>query len=124
MSKVTIVHYYLPSDAYHPKYADDILAYSIFNKSIDAHTQTSIDGMSRWFKNNLMRLNTIKTQHMVISKQRKCQHHEELRATLDGVELKPVDHYEYLGVVLNKDMNYDAQWEVTSNKALKRCFYF
>ncbi len=53
---------------------------------------------------------------MIISKQRKCQHYEELRATLYGVELKLVDHYEYLGVILNKEMNYDAQRILKLNK--------
>jgi hypothetical protein len=54
---ISDTNYYLPSDAYHPKYAD-----SIFNKIIDDHTQNSTDGMSRWSKDNLMRLNNIKTR--------------------------------------------------------------
>ena len=62
-----------------------------------------------------MRLNTIKTQHMVISKKQQ-QSTQQLTATLNDIDLKRVEKYEYLGVVLNNSMNYDAQWDVTSSK--------
>jgi hypothetical protein len=61
-----------------------------------------------------MRLNTIKTQHMIICKNQRRT--AQLAATLNDVNLKLVDQHEYLGVVLNNSMNYDAQWEVTSSK--------
>jgi hypothetical protein len=68
---ISDINEYLPEGAYHPKYADDIRAYSAFIDIIDIiddHTQQSIDCMAIWSKENHMRLNTIKTQHMVISK--------------------------------------------------------
>jgi hypothetical protein len=68
------------------------------------------NGMANWSKENHMRLNTIKTQHMVISKK------QQLTATLNDIDLKRVEKYEYLGVVRNNSMNYDAQWAVTSSK--------
>jgi hypothetical protein len=71
--------------------------------------------MANWSKENHMRLNTIKTQHMVISKKQQ-QSTQQLTATLNDIDLKRVEKYEYLGVVLNNNMNYDAQWEVTSSK--------
>jgi ribonuclease P/MRP protein subunit RPP40 len=114
---ISDINEYLPSTtgAYHPKYADDILAYSTFIDIIDDHTQQSIDGMASWSEDNHMRLNTIKTQHMIISK--KQQHPtQQFTATLNNINLKRVDKYDYLGVVLNNDMNYDAQWEVTPSK--------
>jgi hypothetical protein len=62
-----------------------------------------------------MRLNTIKTQYMIISKKQQ-QPTQQFTSTLNNINLKRVDKYDYLGVVLNNDMNYDAQWEVTSSK--------
>ncbi len=41
---------------------------------------------------------------------------QQLTATLNDIDLKRVEKYEYLGVVLNNSMNYDAQWDVTSSK--------
>ncbi len=112
---ISDINEYLPEGAYHPRYADDIHAYSTFIDIIDDHTQQSIDGMSNWSKENHMRLNTIKTQHMVINK-KKQQSTQQLTATLNDIDLKRVEKYEYLGVVLNNSMNNDAQWEVTSSK--------
>ncbi len=103
----------MPAGAYHPKYADDILAYSNFIDIIDDHTQQSIDGMAIWSKENHMRLNTIMTQHMIISKKQQ-QSTQQLIATLNDIDLKSVEKYEYL--VVNNSMNYDAQWEVTSSE--------
>jgi hypothetical protein len=64
------INEYLSAGAYHPKYANDILSFSTFIDIIDDHTQQSIDGMANWSKENHMRLNTIKTQHMIISYQK------------------------------------------------------
>jgi hypothetical protein len=65
---ISDINEYLPAGAYHSKRADDILAYSTFIEIIDDHTQQSINGMASWSEDNHMRLNTIKTQHMIISK--------------------------------------------------------
>jgi hypothetical protein len=110
---ISDINEYLPANAYHPKYADDILAYSIFTDIIDDHTQKSIDGMARYSTDNHTRL-IIKTQHMIICKNQRQT--AQLKATLNDVNLRLVDQHEYLGVVLNNSMNYDAQWEVTSYK--------
>jgi hypothetical protein len=112
---ISDINEYLPAGAYHPKYADDILAYSTFIDIIDDHTQQFIDGMASWSEDNHMRLNTIKTQHMIISKKQQ-QPIQQFTAALNNISHKRVDKYDYLGVVLNNDMNYDAQWEVTSSK--------
>jgi hypothetical protein len=81
---------YLPAGAYHPRYADDILAHSTFIDIIDDHTQQSIDGMAIWSKENHLRLNTNKTQHMVISK-KQHQSTQQLTATLNDIDLKRVE---------------------------------
>jgi hypothetical protein len=75
--------------------------------------QKSIDGMANRSKENHMRLNTIKTQRMVISKKQQ-QSTQQLTATLNDIDLKLEEKYEYL--VVNNSMNYDAQWEVTSSE--------
>jgi hypothetical protein len=61
-----------------------------------------------------MRLNTIKTQHMVVSKKYQASQ-QQLTATLNDIDLKLVDKYEYMAVVLNS-MNYDAHWKITASK--------
>jgi hypothetical protein len=52
---------------------------------------------------------------MVISKKQQ-KSTQQLTATLNDIDLKLVEKYEYLGVVLNNSMNYDAQFEVSSSK--------
>ncbi len=56
--------------------------------------------MKNWSKEDHMRLNlnTIKTQHMVISKKQQ-QPTQQLTATLNDIDLKRVEKNEYLGVV-------------------------
>ncbi len=41
---------------------------------------------------------------------------QTISATINDADLKLVDSYEYLGLILNNIMNYDAQWEVTPTK--------
>ncbi len=48
------------------------------------------------------------------NQQKQQQSTRQFTATLNNI--KRVDKYDYLGVVLNNDMSYDAQWEVTSSK--------
>jgi hypothetical protein len=71
--------------------------------------------MASWSEDNHMRLNTIKTQHMIISKKQQSSL-QQFIATLNDINLKRVDKYDYLSIVLNKGMNYDTQWEVTTSK--------
>jgi hypothetical protein len=71
--------------------------------------------MANWSKENHMRLNTIKTQFKVISKKQQ-QSTQQLTATLNDIDLKLVDKYEYLGVVLNNSMNYEPHWKITASK--------
>jgi hypothetical protein len=52
---------------------------------------------------------------MVISKKQQ-QSTQQQTAKLNDIDLKLVEKYKYLGVVLNISMNYDAQWAVTSSK--------
>jgi hypothetical protein len=75
----------------HPKYADDIFAYSTFIEIIDDHTQKSINGMAIWSKENHMRLNTIKTKHMVITKKQQSSQ-QQLTATFNDNDLKLVEN--------------------------------
>jgi hypothetical protein len=42
--------------------------------------------------------------------------YQQKTARLNDIDLKLVEKYEYLGVVLNNSVNYDAQWEVYSSK--------
>ncbi len=86
----------------------------------------SIDGMAIWSKENHMRLNTIKTQHMVISKKQQSSqqqltanpqwHRPQVPRIRDSKGHLFYEKYEYLGVVLNNSLNYDARWDVTSSQ--------
>jgi hypothetical protein len=54
-----------------------------------------------------MRLNTTKTQHMIINQKQSGS----TKAVLNHQPLEQVRKYEYLGITLTGTLDYDQQWE-------------
>ena len=104
------INTFIPAGVDLEKYADDILSYIIYRLSEGAGTlpQLIAEGVERWCAVNKMRLNATKC---------KCLHLAPAGApvptipTLNGIPVELVTSYKYLGVQLNNELDWDAQWE-------------
>ena len=73
--------------------------------------------VGRWAKKWKMKLNEGKTEAMVISQ---GKHKWEPKLYLNNKEIKIVDEYKFLGVVIDKHLRFKTHTKVTIKKATKR----
>ena len=91
----------IPKDVKAPKYADDILAWSLIQSLIEEAAKR----IQEWTRENRMVLNKKKTVKMTLGNGANDQ-----PVYIDGVELARVEEYKYLGIQITDQLNMDAQW--------------
>ena len=108
----------IPAGVKAPKYADDILAYSIFQ----ALTQLAADRINEWTTENKMRLNKLKTLYMVLGKKKKKKKKKPNDTqpnnqpfTIGGDVIGTTEQYKYLGTLVNNKLDMDVHWEHVSS---------
>jgi hypothetical protein len=104
------INSFIPNNIQAPKYADDIATYCIYKEDSQNNIQEAADGVSKWAKQNKMKLNINKTQHMVIN----SNEYQEIK--IDGQQISNTTSYKYLGTQVNDQLNWDAQWNYISPK--------
>lgn len=102
------------------KYADDILVYNIIKDLSEDKVQQAVDAIADWAKNNKMKLNESKTQHMLINQ----PYQTPVNILLNGKQLIETSEYKYLGIKLNNKMSCDDQWLILSKKLCSNLFLF
>ena len=105
------INEYLPEQIIAPKYADDILTYSISKDSNNQLIQEAVNGVERWSNDNQMRLNTKKTQIMFINNKQNDQ-----VINLNQMPLAQTESYKYLGTYINTKLTWDEQWHHISKR--------
>jgi hypothetical protein len=101
------INKYFPDGVTFEKYADDILAYIIYDKSAGDLPQQIADGVQRWCADNQMRLNPSKCEVLAIP----SPHSEPtIPIILNGAQLNFVTTYKYLGFNVNKELDCIQQW--------------
>ena len=102
----------LPEKSKLIKYADDLLTYVLFKNVKEDNTQEVIDKIEVWAKVNKMRLNIVKTKHMLIN-----NHNNVIsNVTISASPLEEVHIHEYIGYRTNSDLNYDIQWDYVAKR--------
>jgi hypothetical protein len=93
------------------KYADDILAYIIYDSKTDVRAlpQQIVDGIHGWCKANKMTLNIGKCKCLSVQRST-CTRPVLALPSLEGIQLQLVDDYKYLGFTLSSVFNWDDQW--------------
>lgn len=101
-------------------FADDT---NIFMSHPDYHTLIStfnkeLQHVSDWFKANKLSLNVSKTNYILFGSKR---HTSTLSATIsiDSTPISPVDHTKFLGVIIDKQLNWNLHITKTCNQVAR-----
>ena len=89
-------------------YADDTVLYTAnpkFEKSVQ-FMNTDVNALTKWCEKNGIRMNTDKTKTMIFGTPRKLKELPEVNISVDGVALKNVTSYKYLGLTLDSQLRY------------------
>ena len=81
-------------------------------------SQQSLDLISKWTEENQMKLNSEKTNYMIFNATKKYQF--STRLMVSGKPIQQVSQKKLLGVVINDDLNWDANTKSIACKAFKR----
>ncbi len=98
-------------------FADDMLLYKCIDSTEHVEYLQHDNDQSHWVKTNYLSLNPTKCKYMIVTRKRnkvKCR-----TIFFEGVPLKQVDNFKYLGVILSFDLSWTAQVESVCTKARK-----
>ena len=89
-------------------FADDVAIYTSGKTVKDAESQLQIciNEIDRWYKNNRLKINTDKTNVMIVSSRAKGIN-KELSVSLNDTKLKQVNSARYLGVNIDCHLTWD-----------------
>ena len=89
-------------------YADDTVLYCSSRDPYTARNlvQVDLDNIVQWCTNNKLTINTKKTKSMIFGTKYMLKKLDKPKVKLDGSILGNVDHYKYLGVILDSTLNF------------------
>lgn len=99
-------------------FADDALIYAIGHSSeeINDKLNAQIKKVEEWLKLNRLRLNADKTKVMLIRGIRKKTVENNVRIHIENKKLEVVSEIKYLGVIIDKNLNFSAHVDYISRK--------
>jgi hypothetical protein len=102
-------------------YADDVLIYCSGNNinEVSLSLQQSIDNVQQWYDNNLMVVNTSKSNVMLVTTRQRetiilenIENDVPLKVIMNDADLKYVDQCKYLGVHVDKNLTWCVHVDV------------
>lgn len=99
-------------------FADDTLTY-IIGTDIDEMVRqmnSDLNDFGKWLKCNKLKLNIQKTKYMVITH----RNIDDLNIIIDGEKINRVKEFNYLGCVVDEQMNFNANADKTCKKMAKK----
>jgi len=101
--------------------ADDVALKSIAKdmKTLQEQLQQDMDRLQEWCKNNRMVINEDKTKIVIFKSNRKIIN-EEITIEVNKKKIERAETFKYLGVLLDHNMNWEAQYSSVSNKMTQR----
>ncbi len=82
--------------------------------------QSDLDQISKWLVTNKLFLNINKTKSMLIGNRQHRDIDTPLKLKCGGKDIAEVNTFKYLGILLDKHLNFEAHSEYISNKVSKR----
>ena len=89
-------------------YADDTVIYSSGRNTteIEQSLQADLNNLANWCSNNKLTINTKKTKIMTFGTPQQTKRTQNVRFVLNKQVLGLVESYKYLGVTLDKNLNF------------------
>jgi len=99
-------------------FADDtfILYSGMKLKTIETIVNTEIKQVSTWLKLNKLSLNASKTELIFFHSKRHALKYDNISIKFNGKKLSPVDHIKYLGMYIDKYLNWNFHIHELSKK--------
>ena len=86
---------------------------------LEKETNTEIEKVYNWLVSNKLTLNISKSKFMLISNKKSIK--KDFCVSIDGSPLEKCDEYKYLGVIIDKNLNWKSHIEYVSTKISKAC---
>ncbi|KAK0146536.1 hypothetical protein N1851_014143 [Merluccius polli] len=103
------------------KYADDTVIVSLLQKHGSQHGPV-VDEFVSWCDRSFLQLNSSKTKDMVIDFRRK-QSGSTPPTYIKGSSIEVVDHYKYLGTVIDNKLKFDINTDAICRKGQQRLYF-
>ena len=102
-------------------YADDTTIYFNLEEFDHLNKEGDINGelekVNTWLKLNKLSLNAQKTKLMVFH--RKQKHVDEINVQINGTKTERVESFNFLGIMLDKNLNWKSYIEIVGKKFQK-----
>ena len=101
-------------------YADDTTLYHSDSdpRTVQSALNKDLESTARWIKANGLRMNIEKTQMLTLSRKSMLHRRISINVSLDGTDIPQTDSVKYLGVTIDKDLNWKAHTEQVRCKSL------
>ena len=102
-------------------FADDTFLCAQNNdlKLLEEEVNIEIKKVFQWLVSNKLTLNILKSKYMIITNKKSTSN--EFNVSINDSPLKKCDQYKYLGVVIDKNLNWKPHIEYISAKIAKTC---
>ncbi|CAF2040813.1 unnamed protein product [Rotaria magnacalcarata] len=112
----------IPTHIEHGLFADDTALWTASNTMtyLSSRLQQSVDAFESWCKSWKLKLQPTKTEmiHFTIHLRKKYKHPVEVK--VDNTTIKPLDHTRYLGVIIDKQLNWRRHLDHIETKIAPR----
>ena len=108
------------NDVFTVKYADDAALTGLISKS-ELNYRNEISNFVSWCKENFLFLNVKKTKELIIDFRKKK---EPVKPTMiDNEEIEIVDHYKYLGTIIDSKLTFNQNTDLIYKKGQQRLYF-
>ena len=105
-------------------FADDTVVYSSGETMDSAHSklQTDLRLLTEWCDSNQLTINAKKTKNMLFGSKKFVTIKKLPKIDISSQEIQFVDHYKYLGVILDQNLNYQKHLKETFRLASHKVY--
>ena len=86
---------------------------------LEDEVNVEIEKVYQWLESDKLTLNISKSKFMIVSNKKHVK--EDFCVTINNTQLLKCDQYKYLGVVIDKNLNWKQHVEYISTKISKAC---
>ena len=103
------------------KFADDSLLLGLISDNEEEYYKDAINGFVKWCEEHHLDLNVLKTKELIIDFRQKKEPLNPI--FINGRPIEVVDSYNYLGVLIHKDLDWEPHAQATYKKMNQRLYF-